>query len=140
MLRAATAQFLVIAHEDFINADLQRLVDARVAEGYTVAVVPTDGLYAQYTHGIFDPAAIRSCVKDAVASRGTKAVLLVGSDTYDYLDYFQQGTVSHLPSFYAQTGSLVHWAPADGLVGRRRRRRACRTWPWAASRCAPGTI
>ena len=76
-----------------------------------------DGLYAQYSHGIFDPAAIRACVKDAVAKRGTKAVLLVGSDTYDYLDYFKQGTVSHLPSFYAQTGSLVRWAPADGLVG-----------------------
>jgi hypothetical protein len=51
-----------------------------------------------------------------VEKRGTKAVLLVGSDTYDYLDNFKQGTVSHLPSFYAQTGSLVHWAPADGLI------------------------
>ena len=112
----SSASFLVIAHADFINADLQRLVSARVAEGYTVAVVPTDGLYAQYTHGIFDPAAIRACVKDAVAKRGAKAVLLVGSDTYDYLDYFKQGTVSHLPSFYAQTDGLVRWAPSDGLV------------------------
>ena len=112
---AGRRKFLVIAHEDFINADLQRLVDARVAEGYTVGVVPTGGLYAQYTYGIFDPAAIRACVKAAVAKRGTKAVLLVGSDTYDYLDYFQQGTVSHLPSFYAQTGGMVRWAPADGL-------------------------
>ncbi len=111
------AGFLVIAHEDFINADLQRLIDARIAEGYTVAVVPTGGLYAQYSHGIFDPSALRACVKDAYANRGTRAVLLVGSDTYDYLDYFRQGTVSHLPSFYARTGSLVHWAPADGLVG-----------------------
>ncbi len=25
--------------------------------------------------------------------------------------------MSFLPSFYAQTGSIVHWAPADGLVG-----------------------
>ena len=111
------ARFLVISHEDFINADLQRLVDARKLEGYTTAVVPAGGLYAQYTNGIFDPAAIRACVKDAVAKRGTKSVLLVGADTYDYLDYFELGAVSMLPSFYAQTGSIVHWAPADGLIG-----------------------
>ncbi len=112
----AQARYLVIAHEDFIDADLQRLVDTRAGQGHSAAVVPTAGLYAHYSDGRFDPEAIRACIKDAVANRGTEAVLLVGADTYDYKDWFEIGAMSLLPSLYAQTGSIVHWAPSDALM------------------------
>ena len=114
--RGAQASYLVIAHEDFINADLQRLVDLRAGQGYSSAVVPTAGLYAHYSHGQLDPAAINACIADAVTHRGTEAVLLVGADTYDYKDWFELGTLSLLPSIYTRTGSIVNWAPSDALM------------------------
>jgi hypothetical protein len=33
-----------------------------------------------------EPRAIKACINDAAAERGTDAVLLVGGDTYDYHD------------------------------------------------------
>ncbi len=88
---------------------------ARKAEGYSVKVVPVDGLYAQYTYQIKDAEAIRSCIADAHANLGTEAVLLVGGDTYDYHDYLGLGSVSFIPSLYAQTDAIVHFAPVDAL-------------------------
>lgn len=107
------AEYLIISHPNFI-VNLQPLVSARQAQ-YTVSVVDVTDLYTQYTYGVFDPDAIRQYIKYAAQNLGTKYVLLVGGDTYDYHNYTKKNSISFIPSLYVATGSLIRYAPADPL-------------------------
>lgn len=106
------AQYLIIAHPDFISG-LQPLVLARQAQGMTVSVVDVTDLYTQYTYGVFDPQAIKQYVSYAARNLGTKYVLLVGGDTYDYRNYLGRNSISFIPSLYIPTSPLVHFTPVD---------------------------
>lgn len=108
------ADYLVIAHPDFIDG-LDPLVVARENEGWRVKVVDVEDVYAEFNHGIVDPEAIRSYIAYAAEHLGTEMVLLVGGDTYDYHDYLGLGSLSFIPSLYAATGNIVHFAPVDPL-------------------------
>ncbi|MFZ5879255.1 MAG: C25 family cysteine peptidase [Chloroflexota bacterium] len=108
------AQYLVIAHPDFING-IQPLVQAREAQGLTVRVVNVNDLYHRYTYGIFDPQAIKQYIAYAAENLGTEYVLLVGGDTYDYRNYLGIGSVSFIPSLYVATGPTVRFVPVDPL-------------------------
>jgi hypothetical protein len=114
-ITSGTAQYLVIAHPDFIGPELDTLVQARVAQGLAVKVVDVRDVYAQYSDGIFDAAAIREYIRHAAAQMGTEYVLLVGGDTYDYRNYLGLGTISFIPSLYAATDEIVQYAPVDPL-------------------------
>lgn len=110
------AELLVISHGDFIDG-LAPLVAARRAEGLTVRVVDVADVFGRYRHGVFDPQAIREFVADAATTLGTRYVLLVGSDTYDYRGFGGSGSISFVPTLYAQTDDIVRFAPADSLFG-----------------------
>lgn len=110
------AEYLVIAHPSFIGG-LEPLLDARRAQGLTVSVVDVNDLYERYTSGVFDPEAIRQYVAHAVKELGTKYVLLVGGDTYDYRNYLGRNSVSFIPSLYVSTSETVKFVPADPLYG-----------------------
>jgi Peptidase family C25 len=110
------AEYLVITNPDFTSG-LGPLVAAREAQGLTVKVVETDTLYDTLGHGIFDPEAIRDYVKYAVAHLGTRYVLLVGGDTYDYMNYLGVGSISFVPTFYMRTEELSAFTPVDGPFG-----------------------
>ena len=60
------AQLLVISHPDFV-AGLDPLVQARIAEGYTVEVVDVDQVYSQFAFSLFDPQAIKDYIATATA-------------------------------------------------------------------------
>lgn len=107
------AQYLVIAHPSFIPG-LRPLVDARRAQGLTVGVVDVTDLYARYTHGVFDPAAIKRHIAHAVKNLGAKYVLLVGGDTTDYRHRLGVPSTSFIPSLYSAAGR-VRLSPADPL-------------------------
>jgi len=47
-----------------------------------------EDIYAQLGFGITDPSAIREFIAHAARHMGTEYVLLVGGDTYDYLDHY----------------------------------------------------
>jgi len=106
------ADLLVISHPNFI-AGLTPLIDQRRSQGLTVNVVDVNDVYAQYTYGVFDPSAIKKYIAYAVRNLGTKAVLLVGGDTYDYRNYLGVNSVSFIPSIYVSTGSIAKFVPAD---------------------------
>jgi hypothetical protein len=108
------AQYLIIAHPDFITG-LQPLVDARRAQGLTVGVVDVKDLYARYSYGIFEPQAIQKYIAYAAQNLGTKYVLLVGGDTYDYRNFLGKNSISFIPSLYANTGSVARNIPVDPL-------------------------
>jgi uncharacterized repeat protein (TIGR01451 family) len=110
------ADYLIIAHPDFIDGSLDRLVQARQADGLRVKVVATDTLYTQFGYGIWGADAIRRYIRYAWENLGVRWVLLVGGDTVDYHDYYGYGGFSFLPSIYAQTDeTVVRFAPVDPL-------------------------
>lgn len=111
-LVGAPAEYLVIAHPSFING-LAPLVAARQAEGFTVRVVDVESLYAFYNRGTVDPEAVSAAIADAYQRLGTRYVLLVGGDTYDYFNYTGVNSQSFLPTHYRPTGPIVRFAPVD---------------------------
>ncbi len=110
------AEMLIIAHPDFLDG-LEPLVAARRSEGLSVQVVNVEELYHRFSHGVFDPQAIRTFIGLAYRHQGTEYVLLVGGDTYDYFDYLDQGAISFVPTLYTRTDPIVHYAPVDPLYG-----------------------
>jgi uncharacterized repeat protein (TIGR01451 family) len=108
------ADYLVISHPDFIGG-LDSLVNAREKEGWRVKVADVEDVYAEFSHGIVDPEALRSYISYAAEHLETEMVLLVGGDTYDYHDYLGLGSLSFIPSLYVATGEIVQFTPADPL-------------------------
>ena len=108
------ADYLIISHPDFL-AGLAPLVAHHRAQGRIVRVVDVFDIYDQFSHGRFDAKAIRSYIRSTAPSMGYQHVLLVGSDTVDYRNTLGSNSISFMPSLYAQTGSLVTFAPSDAL-------------------------
>jgi uncharacterized repeat protein (TIGR01451 family) len=108
------ADFIIISHPDFISG-LDALVKEREIEGLTVRIVNVYDIYALFNYQSIDPKAIRSFIKYAYEELGTKYILLVGDDTYDYFDYNQIGSISFIPSIYGSTHALVRHSPLDSL-------------------------
>lgn len=109
------AQYLIISHPDFIDG-VGPLVTARQAQGLSVKTVDVRDVYARFSNGVFDAKAIKDYVTYAAANMGTKYVLLVGGDTYDYRNFTGNGSLSFVPSLYAVTGPYVAFAPVDSLA------------------------
>lgn len=110
------ADYLIITHPS-LAAELAPLIAARESEGLRVKVVDVFDLYALYTGGEIDPQAIRGYLKYAVERLGVRFVLLVGADTYDYLDHLGYGSVSLIPTPYVQTDNLIRFTPSDSVYG-----------------------
>ncbi len=109
------AEYLIISHPDFIGPELDALVQARQGQFSSVLVVDVEDIYAQFSHYVVDAQAIRDYIRHAHRNMGTEFVLLVGGDTYDYRDFLGVGSISFIPSLYAQTDSIVQFAPVDPL-------------------------
>jgi uncharacterized repeat protein (TIGR01451 family) len=110
-----SAEYLVISHPDFISG-VAPLADHRRAQGKTAQVVDVEQIYENLSNGMVDPEAIRQYVTYAAREKGTKYVVLVGGDTYDYKNYLGTGGLSFIPSLYVPAGG-VRFVPADPLYG-----------------------
>lgn len=115
LVEGASGEYLVISHPLFLS-ELGPLVAARESQGYRVKVVDLLDVYQAYSGGEVDPQAIRQYLIEAVTKLGTRMVLLVGGDSYDYLDHLGTGSVSLLPTIYSQTDDLIRYSPADSLL------------------------
>lgn len=111
-LESGSAEYLVISHASFIDS-LSPLLQRRQSQGLSTAVVDVARLYDQYGAGEADPEAIRRYIAKAQAHRGTRYVLLVGGDTYDYRNDLGVGSISFVPSLYRATSEIVRFAPLD---------------------------
>jgi hypothetical protein len=114
LIGTARADMLIISHPSFIDG-LGALVDARQAEGLSVKVVDVEDVYRNYSDGVIDPAAIRTFIAAASEQLGTRYVLLVGGDTYDYYNYGNANSISFIPTIYRVTGPYIRFGPADGV-------------------------
>jgi hypothetical protein len=111
-IRSGSATYLIVTHDAFLSG-LGPLVAARTAQGYSVKVVDVEDVYSQFSGGIFDANAIHEYIRHAHKSMGTRYVLLVGGDSYDYHDYLGLAPVSFIPSLYRATSEAVRFAPSD---------------------------
>lgn len=111
-LAGAPGDYLIISSGAFIDA-LAPLVAQRTLDGYNVRVVDVAAIYDYYNQGVVDPDAIGAAISDAYNRLGTRFVLLVGADTYDYFDYLGTGSRSFLPTYYLPNGTSVRFAPSD---------------------------
>ncbi|RME07085.1 MAG: hypothetical protein D6812_00695, partial [Deltaproteobacteria bacterium] len=111
-LLGGQADYLIISHPDFLEG-LAPLVEAREKEGFHVKLVDVEDVYARFGGGIFGPEAIERYITEAVRELGVEYVLLVGGDSYDYLDHLGQGAISFLPTIYLSAGEIVSFAPSD---------------------------
>jgi hypothetical protein len=117
-LTGGSADLLLISSARFAGS-VGSLVAARQAEGLSARVITVDQIYAFYSGGIVDPEAIRRFVGEASQQLGTRYVLLVGGDTYDYFDRLGIGSISDVPTLYRKTHEYVNFAPADPAFGDR---------------------
>ncbi|MFO7624373.1 MAG: C25 family cysteine peptidase, partial [Anaerolineales bacterium] len=113
-ISSSSADYLMISHPDFISG-LSPLVQARMEQGYSVRVINVDDIYAQFNYGIYDPQAIKNYIAHAYTNMGTRYILLVGGDSYDYRDYLGLGNMSKIPTFYAPTDTTTLYSPVDPL-------------------------
>lgn len=116
LYRDGRVDLAIIAHPSLIDG-LDRLVNARRAEGLEVALIDVEQLYHAYARGQIDPEAIKRYIREAHARQGLRYVLLVGGDTYDYHDNLGLGSVSLIPTLYGQTSGYVYHAPVDAAFG-----------------------
>jgi hypothetical protein len=114
-ITSGEASYVMISHPDFMGTTLDWLVGMREAQGYTVKVVDVEDIYAQFGHGVPGAQPIKDYIAYAQGNLGTEMVLLVGGDSYDYLDHLGQGAISFIPTPYAQTDAIVRFAPVDAL-------------------------
>ena len=110
---SSPASYLIISHPSFIGG-LSSFITAKQQQGFTVKVVDVEALYRYYNAGVADPAAISLAIKSA-QKLGVTNVLLVGGDTYDYLNVLGINSVSFVPTHYRRTDAIVNFAPADSV-------------------------
>ena len=115
-LLAGTADYLVISHPSFLD-HLGPLLALQQSRGYSTRVVDVEDLYDAFHGGVVGPEAMAAFLRRAVPELGTRFVLLVGGDTYDYFDRLGLGSVSFIPTPYVATDVLVSFAPSDPLLG-----------------------
>jgi len=111
-LIGGSADYLIVTNGVF-NSALAPLVAYHQSQGRTVKVVDVADVYRAYGHGVVDAAAIDAYLARAIPALGTKWLLLVGADSFDYRDFDGDGSFSLLPSQYGATGFNVTYAPID---------------------------
>ncbi len=111
----APAQYLVITHRAFNNAQLDRLVAQRQADGFSTDVVDVADVYGTYSGGVIDARAIKAFIVASARKRDTQMVLLVGDDTLDPLNRLGTNSKSYIPTLYGASDKTIKWAPSDAL-------------------------
>ena len=109
------ADYLVIAHPDLLAAG-QRLAAHRRSLGLQTALISSEDLYDEFTHGRFDRDAVRDFLSYAYRNWQSRPsyVLLLGDDTWDYRNILGGGVPTVVPSLYYQSRGRGT-APSDYL-------------------------
>lgn len=95
------ADYIIITHPDFYSS-IMPLADHRRNQGYRVKVVSIEDIYDEFSHGIFDPLAIKDFLRYAYSTWRPQApayVLLVGDANMDYRDNWDTGEQNFIPTY-----------------------------------------
>jgi hypothetical protein len=111
-INSGEAQYLIITHPDFIGNSLNNFIIDKQND-FSVKLVDVEQIYAQYGNNNISANSIAEYIKYAQRKLGVTNVLLVGGDTYDYKNILGLNSVSFIPTIYASTDDLIHYAPVD---------------------------
>ncbi|MEM7357504.1 MAG: C25 family cysteine peptidase [Pseudomonadota bacterium] len=117
-ITSVEAEYLIITHDSFIGSDLTDLVNLRNGD-YSVNVVDVAQIYAQFGNYLPSAESIRDYIRFAANNLGTRFVVLVGSDSYDYKNY-ASAAISFIPTRYEVTPGdelIVQQTPSDASYG-----------------------
>ena len=104
--------YLIISHPDFIGESLNQFVADKQLNA-EVLLVDIEQIYAQFGDWNVSADSIKQYIGYARNEFSVKNVLLVGGDTYDYKNYLNSGSISFIPTLYAQTDEYIRYAPVD---------------------------
>ena len=117
---ANQADYIIISHSDFIDG-IQPLATFRRSQGLSVMVVDVESVYDQFSHGIFNPLAIREFLRYTYTHwRAPKPtyVLLVGDAHYDYkgavVKLYWEALNGDYELYPIYVPTFHDWAPASG--------------------------
>ncbi len=115
-MSSGAAKYVIISHPDFIGTSsslLENYANEITSQYGTVDLIDVETIYAEYSGGVVDAAAIAQFIEDAYHNRGTRHILLVGGDVYDYHDNLETGSRSFIPSIYTPVANNVTSVPSD---------------------------
>jgi len=98
------ADYVIVAHRAFAGA-VAPLAAHRAASGLRVATVLVEDVYDEFSHGVFDPRAIRDFLRHAAARWRRPAptyVLLAGEANLDYRGGYGAGPPNFVPSMQVE--------------------------------------
>ncbi len=104
--RLNRADYLIVTHGDF-EAQANRIAALKNTGGRSAVVVDVERAYDRFTAGIPDASAVKALIAEA---RRASTVLLIGDDTIDPADNYNQGERVFVPSalgFDPYTGRVV---------------------------------
>ena len=95
------ADYLIISHEDFLDA-AERLAGHRRESGLLAEVVDVEDVYDEFSHGLMLREAIAAFISHAYHNRERppQYVLLLGDATFDYRNILGGGHPSYVPTLY----------------------------------------
>lgn len=111
-LEGEPADYLILAHPSLIDG-LAPLIQAKQAQGLRVRNVDVEAVYHRYGQGRPEPKALAEFIRAMHRRWGTRFVLLVGADHYDYHNALGGQARSLVPTPYRALHPLVRYAPAD---------------------------
>jgi hypothetical protein len=112
-INTGNADYLIIAHPNFINSTLQNFTASKQQQGYSTIIINWYDIVQQYGYGYDTPQSLQSFLTDAYNQNIFDYVLLVGGQTYDYNDYLNNNALSFIPTNYRQTSTQINYAPTD---------------------------
>jgi len=111
-LHRAPADYLVIAHPNFIGESLEQFTVLKERQGYVVRVIDWLDIVATYGYGNHTPDALNKFLARASNEFDVANVLLVGGHSFDYRGITQNEVVNYIPSHY-RPSSVLTFAPTD---------------------------
>ena len=121
LLDGASGDLVIIAHPAFLPLDgnephpLNDYIADRINAGWNPVLFDISEIQTYYGHGMALPQAVNRFLADADAAFEFEHVLLVGSDSYDYTDNLGLGSLSFIPTHYAET-RFISYTPSDALL------------------------
>lgn len=109
------ADYILITHGSFYT-DVLPLAAYRESQGLRTAVVDVQDIYDEFSHGLFDPEAIRTFLAYAYANWTPPAptyVVLVGDGHYDFRNYKNYGEINFIPPYLAYVDPWIGETAAD---------------------------
>jgi len=111
-LHQEPADYLLIAHPNFMGDKLTEFVELKTEQGFVPRTVDYLNIVDTYGYGNDTPQALENFLARAQSEFEFANVLLVGGQTYDYLDINDQGIVNFIPTHYRPV-SIFQFAPTD---------------------------